>query len=87
MLLLLSARTIVSSSARRVPVILGAVVLLATMGFGAADQQLAKSNPRDYDFRSALRTISLKVRPGDTWHDLPAGAARRAGKRPRRSTT
>jgi hypothetical protein len=66
MLLLLSARTIVSSSARRVPVILGAVVLLATMGVGAADQQLAKSNPRDYDFRSALRTVSLTVRPGDT---------------------
>jgi 4-amino-4-deoxy-L-arabinose transferase-like glycosyltransferase len=66
MLLLLSARTIVSSSRRRLPVILGAVVLLATMGFGAADQQLAKSNPRDYDFRSALRTVSLKARPGDT---------------------
>jgi uncharacterized membrane protein len=66
MLILLCARTVVRSSARRLPVLLAACVLTATLILGTADQQLAKSNPRDYDFRAALRAIRSEARPGDT---------------------
>jgi hypothetical protein len=66
MLMLLCARTVVTSSARRLPVILVSVALLASFVAGIADEQLAKSNPRDYDFRTALRTVRREARPGDT---------------------
>ena len=66
MLMLVSARAIVSSSARRLPVALLSALLVATMVLGALDQQLAKSNPRDYDFRAALQQLKRKERPGDT---------------------
>src|SRR5205807_4408039 len=36
-----------------------------TLALGTADQQLAKSNPRDYDFRAALKTLRHQLRPGD----------------------
>jgi 4-amino-4-deoxy-L-arabinose transferase-like glycosyltransferase len=66
MLMLLSARTVITSSVRRLPVMLVAVALIATFFAGTADEQLAKSNPRDYDFRAALQTIRREARPGDT---------------------
>jgi 4-amino-4-deoxy-L-arabinose transferase-like glycosyltransferase len=66
MLMLVCARTIVSSSARRLPVALLTVAVLASFAVGTADQQLAKSNPRDYDFRSALELVRSRARPGDT---------------------
>ncbi len=66
MLMLLCARTVLTSSARRLPVALVASALLATFVAGIADEQLAKSNPRDYDFRAALQTVRREARPGDT---------------------
>ena len=66
MLMLVCARAVVTSSARRLPVALLTVVLAATMIVASADQQLAKSNPRDYDFRSALEMVRSRARPGDT---------------------
>jgi uncharacterized membrane protein len=66
MLMLLCARTVLTSSARRLPVALAAGAVIATFVAGIADQQLAKSNPRDYDFRAALQTVRRDARPGDT---------------------
>jgi hypothetical protein len=66
MLMLVCARTVVTSSARRLPVALIAAALAATMIVGTADQQLAKSNPRDYDFRAALESVRSRAHPGDT---------------------
>jgi 4-amino-4-deoxy-L-arabinose transferase-like glycosyltransferase len=66
MLMLLCARTVVTSSARRLPVVLVSVALLGSFVAGIADEQLAKSNPRDYDFRAALQTVRKDARPGDT---------------------
>jgi hypothetical protein len=66
MLMLVCARTIVSSSVSRFPVALLTVAVLASFAVGTADQQLAKSNPRDYDFRSALELARGRARPGDT---------------------
>jgi hypothetical protein len=47
-------------------VALVATAVLATFVAGVADEQLAKSNPRDYDFRAALQTVRREARPGDT---------------------
>jgi hypothetical protein len=66
MLMLVAARTVLTSSRRRLPVVLVATALLGTFIAGIADEQLAKSNPRDYDFRAALRTVRHDARPGDT---------------------
>jgi hypothetical protein len=66
MLMLVCARTVITSSARRLPVVLVAVALAATFLIGMGDQQLAKSNPRDYDFRAALQSVRREARPGDT---------------------
>jgi hypothetical protein len=63
MLMLLSARTVITSSVRRLPVVLVAVALLATFFAGTADEQLAKSNPRDYDFRAALLRSAARHDP------------------------
>ena len=66
MLMLVCARTITTSSARRIPVALLTAAVVATMLAGTADQQLAKSNPRDYDFRSALELVRSRAHKGDT---------------------
>jgi Dolichyl-phosphate-mannose-protein mannosyltransferase len=66
MLMLLGARTVLTSSVRRLPVALVAIAVLATFVVGLSDEQLAKSNPRDYDFRAALQTVRSEARPGDT---------------------
>lgn len=66
MLMLVCARTVVSSSARRLPVAVLTAAVVTTMAVGTADQQLAKSNPRDYDFRTALELVRNRARPGDT---------------------
>jgi hypothetical protein len=65
-LMLLCARTVVTSSARRLPVVLVSIALLGSFVAGIGDEQLAKSNPRDYDFRAALQTVRRDARPGDT---------------------
>jgi len=66
MLMLVCARAVLSASARRVPVALAAAALVASMLVGGADQQLAKTNPRDYDFCAALDLVRRDARPGDT---------------------
>jgi Dolichyl-phosphate-mannose-protein mannosyltransferase len=66
MMMLVCARTVLTSSARRLPVALVALSLAATFLVGMGDQQLAKNNPRDYDFRAALQTMRREARPGDT---------------------
>jgi uncharacterized membrane protein len=63
--LMLIARAI-TSWARRPAVIAGACVAVAAiMGLGLADQQLNGSNPRVYDFKSALSRIEARAKPGD----------------------
>jgi hypothetical protein len=66
MLMLVCARTVLTSSRRRLPVALVATAVLGTFVAGIADEQLAKSNPRDYDFRAALQMVHREARPGDT---------------------
>ena len=66
MMMLVCARTVLTSSARRLPVALVALALAASFLVGMGDQQLAKNNPRDYDFRAALQTMRRESRPGDT---------------------
>lgn len=66
MILLLCARAVSTFSARRLPVLIAAALLVVTMGVGLADQQLNGSNPRTYDFRGAIADIRAHARPGDT---------------------
>jgi 4-amino-4-deoxy-L-arabinose transferase-like glycosyltransferase len=66
MLILICARGALTCSTRRLPVLLAAGALTATMIAGTVDQQLNKNNPRDYDFRSALEAVNSRIRPGDT---------------------
>ena len=66
MLILVSARTVIAASARRLPVVLAAVALVVTVLLGTADQQLSGNNPRDYPFRDALRNVNAHARPGAT---------------------
>jgi hypothetical protein len=62
--LLLARSTTAISASSRGTVALAAIVL-ATLVAGFADQQFNGSNPRLYDFRSALTTIEHRARPGD----------------------
>jgi hypothetical protein len=66
MLILACARGIMSLSARRLPTLIAAGAMAATLVAGTADQQLDRNNPRDYDFRSALEAVNREIRPGDT---------------------
>jgi hypothetical protein len=65
MLLLLGARGLATMS-RKLPAILAAGALIASLVAGLVDQQLNGSNPRTYDFRGAIHKIESMARPGDT---------------------
>ena len=70
--LLLIARA-VTSWARRPAVVVGAcAAVAAVMALGLADQQLNGSNPRVYDFKSALSRIEARAEPGDVIVFTPA---------------
>ena len=51
----------------RHPAVIALVCVAATgvLGFGLADQQLNGSNPRVYDFKTAVNDIESRARPGD----------------------
>ncbi|MGZ4235806.1 MAG: glycosyltransferase family 39 protein [Solirubrobacteraceae bacterium] len=66
MLILLTARTVVAASARRLPVLLVGAALMVTVLLGTADQQMSGNNPRDYPFRDALHNLNAHARPGAT---------------------
>ena len=63
LLLLARAATISAASRAASAVVVGAV--LTTLLVGLADQQLNTSNPRRYDFRSALTAIERRAGPRD----------------------
>jgi hypothetical protein len=70
--LMLIARA-VTSWARRPVVVAGACAAVAgVMALGLADQQLNGSNPRVYDFQSALSRIEARAEPGDVIVFTPA---------------
>ncbi len=63
--LMLIARA-VTSWARRPVVVAGACAAVAgVMALGLADQQLNGSNPRVYDFKTAVHAIEDRAEPGD----------------------
>jgi hypothetical protein len=63
--LMLIARALTSWPRR--PVVIGLATALAavTLGLGLADQQLNGSNPRVYDFKTAVHDIEARAQPGD----------------------
>jgi hypothetical protein len=66
MMILVLARAVSAADVRRAPAILATSLLAASLAVGLADQQLSRSNPRDFDFRGALDQVSERARPGDT---------------------
>ena len=63
--LLLIARALTSWARRPAVMVLASCAVTAVLALGLADQQLNGSNPRVYDFRSAVSTIEDRARPGD----------------------
>jgi hypothetical protein len=63
--LMLIARALTSWARRPGVVVAACAATTAIMGLGLADQQLNGSNPRVYDFKSALSRIEDRARPGD----------------------
>jgi hypothetical protein len=63
--LLLVARGLTSWARRPAVVALVCTAAVATLGLALADQQLNGSNPRVYDFKTAVHTIEDRARPGD----------------------
>jgi uncharacterized membrane protein len=63
--LLLIARALTSWARRPAVVVLACVATTAVLAVGLADQQLNGSNPRVYDFKSAVGTIEDRAKPGD----------------------
>jgi hypothetical protein len=63
--LLLLARALTSWARRPVVIALACAVATVVLGLGLADQQLNGSNPRVYDFKSAVNDIESRARPGD----------------------
>jgi 4-amino-4-deoxy-L-arabinose transferase-like glycosyltransferase len=66
MLMIVCARAVVSASRRKLPVVLLTVALLGSLVAGGLDQQLAKNNPRQYNFHAALDAIRHRAGPSDT---------------------
>jgi Dolichyl-phosphate-mannose-protein mannosyltransferase len=64
-ILLLAARVVTSTVARRGPLLLGAAVAAAALSVALVDQQLNGANPRLYDFEGALAEIAERAEPGD----------------------
>ncbi len=65
-MLLLCARVITATTARRVGTVTAAATLTVVLLFGLVDQQVNGTNPRRYDFEGAFAEISAKAQPGDT---------------------
>jgi hypothetical protein len=65
LLLLLMARALTSWARRPAAVAVACGVIVTALAAGLADQQLNGSNPRVYDFKGALGSISQRARPGD----------------------
>jgi O-antigen/teichoic acid export membrane protein len=63
--LVLIARAVTSWPRRPVAVAGACAAVAAVMALGLADQQLNGSNPRVYDFKSALSRIEGRAEPGD----------------------
>jgi hypothetical protein len=63
--LLLLARALTSWAQRPVVVVLACTAATAILGLGLADQQLNGSNPRVYDFKTAINGIEARAKPGD----------------------
>ena len=63
--LMLIARAVTSWVRRPVVMAAACAAVAAIMGLGLADQQLNGSNPRVYDFKSALDRIEARAEPGD----------------------
>jgi 4-amino-4-deoxy-L-arabinose transferase-like glycosyltransferase len=63
--LLLIARAVTSWPRRPVVIGLATSVAVAALGLGLADQQLNGSNPRVYDFKTAVAHIEARAQPGD----------------------
>jgi hypothetical protein len=63
--MLLLARALTSWPRHPVVIALACVAATGVLGFGLADQQLNGSNPRVYDFKTAVNDIESRARPGD----------------------
>ncbi len=63
--LLLIARALTSWPRRPVVIGLATAVAAVALGLGLADQQLNGSNPRVYDFKTAVHDIEARAKPGD----------------------
>lgn len=63
--LLLIARALTSWARRPAVVVLACAATTAVLALGLADQQLNGSNPRVYDFKSAVSAIEDRAKPGD----------------------
>ncbi|HEU4841361.1 MAG TPA: glycosyltransferase family 39 protein [Ilumatobacteraceae bacterium] len=64
-MLLLAARVVTATTARKAAVTVAACVLTAVMLVGLVDQQLNGANPRLYDFKGAFGHIEASAEPGD----------------------
>jgi hypothetical protein len=65
LVLLLVARAVTSWPRRTASMVLACGVATGVLALGLADQQLNGSNPRVYDFKSAVSTIEDRAKPGD----------------------
>jgi uncharacterized membrane protein len=63
--LLLLARGLTTWARRPAIVAVTCAATAAALALGLLDQQLNGSNPRVYDFKSAVRSIEARARPGD----------------------
>jgi len=64
--LLLIARALTSWPRRPIAIGLATAVAAVALGLGLADQQLNGSNPRVYDFKTAVHDIEARAKHGDT---------------------
>jgi hypothetical protein len=63
--LLLLARALTSWARRPAVIAVACTAATVVLGLGLADQQLNGSNPRVYDFKSAVNDIESRAKPGD----------------------
>jgi hypothetical protein len=63
--LLLVARALTSWARRPAAVAIASAAAVGALGLALADQQLNGSNPRVYDFKTAVTAIEDRARPGD----------------------
>jgi hypothetical protein len=63
--LLLLARALTSWARRPGVIVLACAAATVVLGLGLADQQLNGSNPRVYDFKTAVNDIESRAKPGD----------------------